>query len=96
MPIVLADGVSTLFRSLWPLIAPTIGGLGAFIRKQYHQQYAIFVFQFSMAQKIGATEHIVVALQAVGAAEYDMRPQCGLRIGDSLGKRVVIRKRLLR
>ena len=29
-------------------------------------------FQFSMAQKIGATEHIVVALQAVGGAAGNM------------------------
>ena len=68
MPIVLADGVSTLFGSLWPLIAPTIGGLGAFIAGSNTISNMLFAFfQFSMAQKIGATEHVVVALQAVGA-----------------------------
>ncbi|HCR29943.1 MAG TPA: lactate permease [Opitutae bacterium] len=73
MPIVLADGVSTLFGSLWPLIAPTIGGLGAFIAGSNTISNMLFsFFQFSMAQKIGATEHIVVALQAVGGAAGNM------------------------
>lgn len=73
MPIVLADGVSTLFGSLWPLIAPTIGGLGAFIAGSNTISNMLFAFfQFSMAQKIGATEHIVVALQAVGGAAGNM------------------------
>lgn len=73
MPIVLADGVSTLFGSLWPLIAPTIGGLGAFVAGSNTISNMLFsFFQFSMAQKIGATEHIVVALQAVGGAAGNM------------------------
>ena len=73
MPIVLADGVSTLFGSLWPLIAPTIGGLGALIAGSNTISNMLFAFfQFSMAQKIGATEHIVVALQAVGGAAGNM------------------------
>lgn len=73
MPIVLADGVSTLFGSLWPLIAPTIGGLGAFIAGSNTISNMLFAFfQFSMAQKIGATEHVVVALQAVGGAAGNM------------------------
>ncbi len=73
MPIVLANGVSTLFGSLWPLIAPTIGGLGAFIAGSNTISNMLFAFfQFSMAQKIGATEHIVVALQAIGGAAGNM------------------------
>jgi len=73
MPIVLADGVYTLFGSLWPLIAPTIGGLGAFIAGSNTISNMLFAFfQFSMAQKIGATEHVVVALQAVGGAAGNM------------------------
>ena len=73
MPIVLADGVSTLFGSLWPLIAPTIGGLGAFIAGSNTISNMLFeFFQFSMAQKIGTTEHIVVTLQALGGAAGNM------------------------
>lgn len=73
MPIVLADGISVLFGSLWPLAAPMVGGIGAFIAGSNTISNMLFsFFQFSMAQKIGATEHIVVALQAVGGAAGNM------------------------
>ena len=73
MPIVLADGISVVFGSLWPLVAPSIGAMGAFIAGSNTISNMLFsFFQFSMAQKIGATEHIVVALQAVGGAAGNM------------------------
>jgi len=73
MPLVLAEGVSALFGSFWPLIAPTIGALGAFIAGSNTISNMMFsFFQFGMAQKIGVTEHIVVALQAVGGAAGNM------------------------
>ena len=69
MPIVLADGISALFGSMWPLVAPMVGGIGAFIAGSNTISNMLFsFFQFSMAQKIGATESVVVALQAVGGA----------------------------
>ena len=73
MPLVLAEGVSALFGTLWPLIAPTIGALGAFIAGSNTISNMMFsLFQFGMAEKIGATPHIVVALQAVGGAAGNM------------------------
>ena len=73
MPIVLADGISVLFGSMWPLVAPSIGAMGAFVAGSNTISNMLFsFFQFSMAQKIGATEHIVVALQAVGGAAGNM------------------------
>ena len=73
MPLVLADGVSALFGSLWPLIAPTIGALGAFIAGSNTISNMMFsLFQFGMAEKIGAIPHVVVALQAVGGAAGNM------------------------
>ncbi len=73
MPLVLAEGVSALFGNMWPLIAPTIGALGAFIAGSNTISNMMFsLFQFGMAQKIGATESIVVALQAVGGAAGNM------------------------
>ncbi len=73
MPLVLADGISVLFGSLWPLVAPTIGAMGAFIAGSNTISNMLFsFFQFSVAQKIGATEHVVVALQAVGGAAGNM------------------------
>ena len=73
MPLVLADGVSALVGSAWPLIAPTIGALGAFIAGSNTISNMMFsLFQFGMAQKIGASETVVVALQAVGGAAGNM------------------------
>ncbi len=73
MPLVLADGVSALFGSFWPLIAPTIGALGAFIAGSNTISNMMFsLFQFGMAQEIGVTESVVVALQAVGGAAGNM------------------------
>lgn len=73
MPIVLADGISALFGSLWPLVAPTVGGIGAFIAGSNTISNMLFsFFQFSMAQKIGVAEYVVVALQAVGGAAGNM------------------------
>ena len=73
MPQVLAQGVSALFGNLWPLIAPTIGALGAFIAGSNTISNMMFsLFQFEMAQNIGASEYIVVSLQAVGGAAGNM------------------------
>jgi lactate permease len=73
MPLVLADGVSTLFGSFWPLIAPTIGALGAFVAGSNTISNMMFsLFQFGMAEKIGVTASVVVALQAVGGAAGNM------------------------
>ena len=73
MPRVLAQGVSELFGGLWPLIAPTIGALGAFIAGSNTISNMMFsLFQFEMAQNIGATEYIIVSLQAVGGAAGNM------------------------
>jgi lactate permease len=73
MPRVLAQGVSELFGNMWPLIAPTIGALGAFIAGSNTISNMMFsLFQFEMAQNIGATEHIIVSLQAVGGAAGNM------------------------
>jgi lactate permease len=73
MPRVLAQGVSELFGTMWPLIAPTIGALGAFIAGSNTISNMMFsLFQFEMAQNIGVAEYIVVSLQAVGGAAGNM------------------------
>ena len=73
MPLVLADVVSALFGSLWPLSAPTIGALGAFVAGSNTISNMMFsLFQFGMAEKIGVTASVVVALQAVGGAAGNM------------------------
>lgn len=73
MPLVLAEGVSELVGGLWPLFAPTIGALGAFIAGSNTISNMMFsLFQFGVAENIGVTPSIVVALQAIGGAAGNM------------------------
>ncbi len=69
MPQELAGGVSRLAGSAWPLFSPLIGGIGAFVAGSNTISNMTFsLFQFGVAQNIGADPIWVVALQAVGGA----------------------------
>ena len=73
MPIVMAQWVSTNVGQIWPLFAPTIGALGAFIAGSNTVSNLMFVlFQYGVAQNLGMSTVLVVALQAVGAAAGNM------------------------
>lgn len=76
MPLVLAEGVSIIAGDLWPLFAPIIGALGAFIAGSNTFSNMMFsLFQFGTAEGIGLTAGgagVVVALQAVGGAAGNM------------------------
>jgi lactate permease len=76
MPLVLAEGVSSVVGGAWPLFAPLIGALGAFIAGSNTVSNMMFsLFQFSAAGQIGlgaAGAMIVVTLQAVGGAAGNM------------------------
>ena len=69
MPIVLAESVATLAGSAWPIFAPLIGGLGAFVAGSNTVSNMMFsLFQFGVGQRIGVDPTWIVALQAVGGA----------------------------
>lgn len=73
MPIVMAQWVSTNVGQVWPLFAPTIGALGAFIAGSNTVSNLMFVlFQYGVASNLGISMALVVALQAVGAAAGNM------------------------
>ncbi len=73
MPIIMAQWVSTNVGQIWPMFAPTIGALGAFIAGSNTVSNLMFVlFQYGVAQNLGISMAIVVALQAVGAAAGNM------------------------
>lgn len=73
MPIIMAQWVSTNVGQVWPVFAPTIGALGAFIAGSNTVSNLMFVlFQFGVAQNLGVSMAMVVALQAVGAAAGNM------------------------
>ncbi len=76
MPIVLAEGVSSVTGQAWPMFAPLIGALGAFVAGSNTISNMMFsLFQFSTAEQIGlgaAGASTVVALQAIGGAAGNM------------------------
>jgi lactate permease len=69
MPLALAEGVAASAGSAWPLFAPWIGGLGAFVAGSNTVSNMMFaLFQFGVGQRIGVDPTWIVALQAVGGA----------------------------
>ncbi len=73
MPIALAEGVAALAGSAWPIFAPFIGGIGAFVAGSNTISNMMFsLFQFDVGQRIGVDPTWVVALQAVGGAAGNM------------------------
>ena len=73
MPIIMAQWVSTNVGQVWPMFAPTIGALGAFIAGSNTVSNLMFVlFQYGVASNLGVSMGLVVALQAVGAAAGNM------------------------
>ncbi|WP_054706306.1 L-lactate permease [Bacillus sp. JCM 19041] len=73
MPLLLAETVSKLTGDSWPLIAPAIGALGAFVAGSNTISNMMFsLFQFGTAENVGINPATVVSLQAVGGAAGNM------------------------
>ncbi|WP_017593566.1 L-lactate permease [Nocardiopsis potens] len=73
MPLTLAGEAAALAGGAWPLFAPWIGALGAFVAGSNTVSNLMFsLFQFSTAEQIGAAPETVVAAQAVGGAAGNM------------------------
>ncbi|MGQ1837890.1 L-lactate permease [Kocuria turfanensis] len=69
MPVTLAEGAAALSGGAWPVIAPWIGALGAFVAGSNTVSNLTFAqFQFSTGVQIGVPPELVVAAQAVGGA----------------------------
>ncbi len=73
MPIAMAEWAAANVGAVWPLLAPAIGALGAFIAGSNTISNLMFsLFQFSIADQLTISGSMVVALQAVGAAAGNM------------------------
>lgn len=73
MPIAMAEWSSASVGAVYPVLAPSIGALGAFIAGSNTISNLMFsLFQFSVAEQLAVSGTIVVALQAVGAAAGNM------------------------
>jgi lactate permease len=73
MPLTLAEGAAAATGSAWPLVAPFVGGLGAFAAGSNTISNLMFAqFQFATAESIGVATVPIVAAQAVGGAAGNM------------------------
>ncbi|MGF1569632.1 MAG: L-lactate permease [Nodosilinea sp.] len=69
MPLTLAEGISALAGQTWPLFAALVGMIGAFVAGSVTVSNMMFaLFQFGVADTIGASPQIILALQTVGAS----------------------------
>ncbi|NMM47562.1 L-lactate permease [Marinigracilibium pacificum] len=73
MPIAMAEWMAINVGNAYPLIAPDIGALGAFIAGSNTVSNLMFsLFQFGVAEQLQMSTIIIVSLQAVGAAAGNM------------------------
>jgi lactate permease len=73
MPIAMAEWVAANVGAVYPLFAPAIGALGAFIAGSNTVSNLMFsLFQFGVAERLLMPTTLIVALQAVGAAAGNM------------------------
>ena len=73
MPLELADSMASALGSIWPLFAPYVGSLGAFISGSATFSNLMFtLFQFGAALKNNLDPSVINALQTVGAAVGNM------------------------
>jgi len=73
MPIAMAEWVANTVGNVYPLFAPSIGALGAFIAGSNTVSNLMFsLFQYGVAERLAMPTFIIVALQAVGAAAGNM------------------------
>ncbi len=73
MPVAMAQWVADNVGNIYPLFAPSIGALGAFIAGSNTVSNLMFgLFQYGVADQLSISTPPVVALQAVGAAAGNM------------------------
>ena len=73
MPIAMARGVADFMGQVYPLLAPSVGALGAFLAgSNTVSNLMLSQFQFETATLLGLSGALLVAVQSVGAAAGNM------------------------
>lgn len=73
MPIAMARWVADSVGNVYPLLAPAVGALGAFIAgSNTVSNMMLSQFQFGVATSLGVSTAMIVAVQAIGAAAGNM------------------------
>jgi lactate permease len=73
MPILMASYVADTVGGIYPLVAPSVGALGAFLAGSNTVSNMMFSqFQFGVATNLGLSTALMVSVQAIGAAAGNM------------------------
>ncbi|XQU08108.1 L-lactate permease [Halomonas sp. LY9] len=73
MPVMMAQAVANGVGGIYPFFAPAVGAMGAFIAgSNTVSNLMLAEFQFSIAETLGLSTAMMIALQAVGAAAGNM------------------------
>ncbi|PFG11434.1 MULTISPECIES: L-lactate permease [unclassified Marinobacter] len=73
MPVAMAEAVASSVGGVYPLFAPMVGALGAFIAgSNTVSNLMLSQFQFNTAELLGISGALIVAAQSVGAAAGNM------------------------
>ena len=73
MPLSLAQAAAGLAGAVWPVVAPFIGALGAFISGSNTVSNLLFAeFQYGVAERLNLPLNLVTALQVVGGSLGNM------------------------
>ncbi len=73
MPLTLAAGISAIAGGTWPLFAPVVGLIGAFVAGSVTVSNMMFsLFQFGVADQLNLSTGLILALQCVGASAGNM------------------------
>jgi lactate permease len=73
MPLVMAEAMTRLFKGAWPLVDSFVGALGAFMAGSNTVSNMLFsVFQYSIAEQLGISRILIVALTNIGGAIGNM------------------------
>jgi lactate permease len=101
MLMVMATAASNVVGSAWPVFAPLVGVLGAFISGSNSVSNILFSgFQYEVAKTLDISKIITIALQAVGGAAgnmicvHNVVAAC-TTVGTSASEGVIIKRNLL-
>ena len=73
MPIVMAQYITDMVQGAWPLVAPFVGALGAFMAGSNTVSNMMFsLFQYSIADQLQISHIVIVSMQSVGGAFGNM------------------------
>ncbi|ABR49870.1 L-lactate transport [Alkaliphilus metalliredigens QYMF] len=73
MTVVMAGALANIFQGVWPMIAPLVGILGAFMSGSNTTSNVLFSgLQYGVAEQIGMSRIIILGLQVIGGAAGNM------------------------